>query len=67
MVRARPQRPSPTPRSHAFPRLPGVAELGWSPASTHDWDTYKVRLAARAPYWEAAGIDYYRSPQVPWS
>ncbi|KOX48566.1 beta-N-acetylhexosaminidase [Streptomyces sp. NRRL F-7442] len=50
----------------AFPRLPGVAELGWSPASTHDWDTYKVRLAAQAPYWEAAGIDYYRSPQVPW-
>ncbi|MCF2131781.1 beta-N-acetylhexosaminidase [Strepomyces sp. STD 3.1] len=51
----------------AFPRLPGVAELGWSPASTHDWDTYKVRLAAQAPRWEAMGIDYYRSPQVPWS
>lgn len=50
----------------AFPRLPGVAELGWSPASTHDWDTYKVRLAAQAPRWEARGIDYYRSPQVPW-
>ncbi len=51
----------------AFPRLPGVAELGWSPASTHDWDTYKVRLAAQAPRWEAMGIDYYRSPQVPWT
>ncbi|WP_405660939.1 beta-N-acetylhexosaminidase [Streptomyces sp. NBC_00079] len=50
----------------AFPRLPGVAELGWSPASTHDWDTYKVRLAAQAPRWEALGISYYRSPQVPW-
>ncbi|WP_395570832.1 beta-N-acetylhexosaminidase [Streptomyces sp. BK79] len=50
----------------AFPRLPGVAELGWSPAKTHDWDTYKVRLAAQAPRWEALGIDYYRSPQVPW-
>ncbi|MEU9591098.1 beta-N-acetylhexosaminidase [Streptomyces sp. NPDC048193] len=51
----------------AFPRLPGVAELGWSPAATHDWDTYKVRLAAQAPRWEALGIDYYRSPQVPWT
>ncbi|WP_226024666.1 beta-N-acetylhexosaminidase [Streptomyces hyderabadensis] len=51
----------------AFPRLPGVAELGWSPASTHDWDTYKVRLAEQAPRWEAMGIDYYRSPQVPWT
>ncbi|MFD5078288.1 beta-N-acetylhexosaminidase [Streptomyces sp. NPDC058371] len=50
----------------AFPRLPGVAELGWSPASTHDWDTYKVRLAAQGPRWEALGIGYYKSPQVPW-
>ncbi|MFF3289694.1 beta-N-acetylhexosaminidase [Streptomyces sp. NPDC003023] len=50
----------------AFPRLPGVAELGWSPASTHDWDAYKVRLAAQGPRLSALGIDYYRSPQVPW-
>lgn len=50
----------------AFPRLAGVAELGWSPASTHDWDAYKVRLAAQGPRWEALGIDFYRSPQVPW-
>ena len=50
----------------AFPRLPGVAELGWSPASTHDWDGYKVRLAAQAARWDALGIGYYRSPQVPW-
>jgi hexosaminidase len=50
----------------AFPRLPGVAELGWSPASTHDWGTYKVRLAEQAPRWDALGIGYYRSPQVPW-
>lgn len=49
-----------------FPRLPGLAELGWSPAATHDWDTYKVRLAAQAPRWDALGIGYYRSPQVPW-
>lgn len=51
----------------AFPRLPGVAELGWSPVSTHDWDTYKVRLAAQGPRFTALGIDYYRSPQVPWT
>ncbi|MFG2518791.1 beta-N-acetylhexosaminidase [Streptomyces sp. NPDC048527] len=50
----------------AFPRLPGVAELGWSPAATHDWDAYKVRLAAQAPRWDALGIGYYKSPQVPW-
>lgn len=50
----------------AFPRLPGVAELGWSPAATHDWDAYKVRLAAQGPRLSALGIDFYRSPQVPW-
>ncbi|MCX4823274.1 beta-N-acetylhexosaminidase [Streptomyces sp. NBC_01142] len=51
----------------AFPRLPGVAELGWSPASTHDWETYKVRLGAQGPRMAALGIDFYRSPQVPWA
>ncbi|MFF0778596.1 beta-N-acetylhexosaminidase [Streptomyces sp. NPDC003720] len=50
----------------AFPRLPGAAELGWSPAATHDWDVYKVRLAAQAPRWDALGMSYYKSPQVPW-
>ncbi|WP_413252509.1 beta-N-acetylhexosaminidase [Streptomyces niveus] len=50
----------------AFPRLPGVAEIGWSPQSARDWDTYKVRLAAQGPRLTALGIDYYRSPVVPW-
>ncbi|MFG2332186.1 beta-N-acetylhexosaminidase [Streptomyces sp. NPDC048604] len=50
----------------AFPRLPGVAELGWSPAAAHDWPSYKLRLAAQGPRLTALGIDYYRSPQVPW-
>lgn len=51
----------------AFPRLPGIAELGWSPASkTASWDDYKYRLAAQAPRWEVLGIDYYESPEVPW-
>ncbi|MGP4000971.1 beta-N-acetylhexosaminidase [Streptomyces sp. 8N706] len=50
----------------AFPRLPGIAELGWSPVSTHNWDSYRSRLAAQGPRWSALGIDYYRSPQVPW-
>lgn len=50
----------------AFPRVVGVAELGWSPAATHDWDAYKVRLAAQGPRMDALGIGYYKSPQVPW-
>ncbi|MGW3120225.1 beta-N-acetylhexosaminidase [Streptomyces sp. NPDC001107] len=53
--------------SMVFPRLAGAAELGWSPAATHDWDAYKVRVAAQAARWDALGIGYYRSPQVPWA
>ncbi|MFD3919958.1 beta-N-acetylhexosaminidase [Streptomyces sp. NPDC058595] len=50
----------------AFPRLPGVAEIGWSPQPARDWDTYKQRLASQGPRLTALGIDYYRSPVVPW-
>ncbi|MGK5730728.1 family 20 glycosylhydrolase [Streptomyces sp. URMC 124] len=50
----------------AFPRLTAVAELGWSPRAAHDWASYRTRLAAQGPRWDALGIAYYRSPQVPW-
>ncbi|MEU6733902.1 beta-N-acetylhexosaminidase [Streptomyces physcomitrii] len=50
----------------AFPRLPGIAELGWSSAESHDWEAYRQRLAAEGPRWDELGIDYYKSPQVPW-
>jgi hexosaminidase len=50
----------------AFPRLPGIAELGWSTAAGHDWNDYRQRLAKQAPRWTAQGIDFYRSPQVEW-
>ncbi|RCG26254.1 hypothetical protein DQ384_30300 [Sphaerisporangium album] len=51
----------------AFPRLPAIAELGWSPWSTHDWNAFRVRLGAQAPRWTVMGIGFYRSTQVPWS
>lgn len=49
-----------------FPRLAGVAEIGWTPQALRDWETYRLRLAAQAPRWTALGINFYRSPQVPW-
>ncbi|GAA1804837.1 family 20 glycosylhydrolase [Planosporangium flavigriseum] len=48
----------------AFPRLPAIAELGWSPASAHDWTSFRARLATQGPRWEAQGINFYRSSQV---
>ncbi|MFC4108418.1 beta-N-acetylhexosaminidase [Micromonospora zhanjiangensis] len=50
-----------------FPRLPAVAELGWSPAERHDWADFAARLAAQAPRWTAAGIVFHRSADVPWT
>lgn len=49
-----------------FPRLPGIAEVGWTPASSRNWDDYKVRLSNHARLWKAMGIDFYRSPKVEW-
>jgi hexosaminidase len=50
----------------AFPRLPAVAEVGWSPAAGRDWEGFRRRLAAHGPRWSAMGVRYHRSPQVPW-
>ena len=50
----------------AFPRLAGVAEIGWSPAAARDWQSYRSRLGAHGPRWVALGINFFRSPDVPW-
>ncbi|MEU8312979.1 family 20 glycosylhydrolase [Micromonospora sp. NPDC048887] len=49
-----------------FPRLPAVAELGWSPRETHDWSRFRSRLAGHGPRWAAAGITFHPSPEIPW-
>jgi hexosaminidase len=50
----------------AVPRLPAIAELGWTPQSARDWESFRVRLAAHAPRWRLLGVNYYPSTQVPW-
>ncbi len=49
-----------------FPRLPGIAEIGWSPATIRNWDDYKVRLGNFAGRFKDMNINFYRSPKVPW-
>jgi hexosaminidase len=49
----------------AFPRLAAIAEVAWSPAA-RDWEAFRQRLGAQAPRWSALGINFYRSPAVPW-
>ncbi len=50
----------------AFPRLAGVAEVGWSPRAGRSWDEYRLRLAQHGPRWTALGVSFFRSPEVPW-
>jgi hexosaminidase len=49
----------------AFPRLPAVAELGWS--ATYSWDSFRTRLGTYGPRWDNQGVNFYRSPQIAWS
>jgi hexosaminidase len=50
----------------AYPRLPGYAELGWSPMAGRSWSEYKVRLGSHGPRLTAMGVNFYRDTLVPW-
>jgi len=50
----------------ALPRLPALAEVGWSPQSIRSWDSFSTRVASHASRWNLLGLNYYRSPQIPW-
>ena len=49
----------------AFPRLPGLAELAWSPKG-QSWEEYKQRLAKHGEHLEAMNINFFKSPDVDW-
>ncbi|OLE20243.1 MAG: hypothetical protein AUG49_25605 [Catenulispora sp. 13_1_20CM_3_70_7] len=51
----------------AYPRIPAIAEIGWSTPATHDWRKFAQRLAKQGPLWDRLGIKYYKSPESPWS
>lgn len=50
----------------AFPRILGMAEIGWTPTAQRSWDEYKVRLGLHKDRLEALDIDFYPSALVPW-
>jgi hexosaminidase len=49
-----------------FPRLPGIAEIGWTKANARNWEEYKLRLAQHGLRFKAMDINYYPSKLVPW-
>ena len=50
-----------------LPRLPALAELGWTAAPQRNWESFRQRIAAHAPRWRLLGMNYYASPQVDWN
>jgi hexosaminidase len=50
----------------AVPRLPALAEVGWTPQNARSWESFRARIATHAPRWRLLGVNYYRSPQIPW-
>jgi hexosaminidase len=50
----------------AFPRLPAIAEIGWSSQGQRAWEDFRLRLAEQGRRWDVMGVNFYRSPQVPW-
>jgi hexosaminidase len=49
----------------AFPRLVAIAEVGWSRAP-RDFESFRQRLGAHGLRLTALGVNFYRSPQIPW-
>jgi hexosaminidase len=50
-----------------LPRLPALAELGWTSAQQRNWESFRQRIAAHAPRWRLLGLNFYPSPQVDWN
>jgi hexosaminidase len=50
----------------ALPRLPGLAEIGWSPRTGRSWAEYRGRLATQSPRWRALHAAFFRAPGIAW-
>jgi hexosaminidase len=49
-----------------LPRLAAVAEVAWTPRAARDWDSFRARIAAHGPYWDAQGLAWHPTPQIEW-
>ena len=60
------QMPTFTHDQHAvFPRIAAMSELGWSPPSAHDWNSFLQRMPAELARYRALGINYADSAFAP--
>ncbi len=50
----------------AFPRLAGIAEIGWSPREGRSWDEYRQRLGKHGRLLSKLGVNFFQSQDVDW-
>ncbi|WP_306215536.1 beta-N-acetylhexosaminidase [Actinoplanes sp. RD1] len=50
----------------AFPRLPAIAEIAWSPRAGRDWESFRRRLADLGPRWRHRGVAFHPAPEIDW-
>ncbi len=51
----------------AFPRLLGIADIGWRSPSSANWNEYKIRLGNQKERLKLLKINFYPSKQIPWA
>lgn len=51
----------------AFPRLAGVAEMGWTPGQARSWSDYRRRVGRHGARWTALGVNFQHSELIPWT
>lgn len=49
-----------------FPRLLGIAEIGWTPKANRNFTEYKERLLFNGERMDFEGIKYYKDPTYAW-
>ncbi|RIJ71169.1 hypothetical protein D1871_15235 [Nakamurella silvestris] len=49
-----------------YPRLPAMAEVGWSAQANRNYTDFSRRLAAQGARWQLNNQNFFPSPEVPW-
>jgi hexosaminidase len=50
----------------AFPRLAALAEVGWTPSTLINWESFRRRIGEEGERLQALGVNFARVPGVDW-
>jgi hexosaminidase len=55
-----------TVQQRTLPRLPAIAEIGWTAQDGRDWPSFRSRIAAHGAAWSERGWAYTRDAGIDW-